>query len=405
MNWICKLGIALACSLAVALSAVPSDAARSVSSTTKKAVAASQSSSTKKRSTVVRKKTTQVVKKASPTVAGKAGRQAQQARSVDVPSARSKRVAKKFRRSSARGEQAVAARDDDRQLTAERPLAVSEPGIDGLAARITARSAMIMDAATGEALYAQAADTPRQPASTIKVLTGVISLDALRKDDLVPVSQKAAMMPKSKVFLQPGRKYPANDLINALLLASANDASVALAERIAGSEQAFARLMTAKARSFGATNTVCKTASGLTAEGQYTTARDLARIFTNAMRQPAFANKMGVTELANADGSIVKSHNRALWQVDGAEGGKTGFTNVARRTYVGKFKRGSDEIVVAMMGSDTMWSDVKKLVEYGFSLKRSGQGMATRATGKDASTNRIVQLGGQPRQLRQASSL
>ena len=265
--------------------------------------------------------------------------------------------------------------------------------------RITARSAMVMDAVTGAAIYAQAPDLPAQPASTIKVLTGVISLDTLRKNELVEVSSRAAMMPKSKVYLNAGRKYPANDLINAVLLASANDASVALAEKIGGSEEGFARLMTAKAKSFGATNTVCKTANGLTASGQHTTAHDLAKIFNNAMRNNEFASKMAVTEVENTDGKIIKSHNRALWQVEGAEGGKTGYTDVARRTYVGKFKRDDDEIVVSMMGSENMWGDLKKLVEYGFAKKRAATMTATPSSKSSDSSRFLVQAGNTPRRL------
>ena len=261
-----------------------------------------------------------------------------------------------------------------------------------------------MDAVTGEAIYDQASDTPAQPASTIKVLTGVISLDALPRNELVPVSRHAAMMPPSKVHLRPGNKYPAGDLINAVLLASANDASVALAEKIAGSEQAFAQMMTTKARSFGATNTVCKTANGLTASGQYTTARDLAKIFHVAMRNNEFANKLAVTEVTNTDGKIIRSHNRALWLVDGAEGGKTGYTAAARKTYVGKFKRDNDEIIVSLMGSETMWQDVKKLVEYGFAKKREGRGL-TAGTNPSPAPRLASQSGSLQRHAAKGSSL
>lgn len=277
-------------------------------------------------------------------------------------------------------------------------------GTGTLSQRITARSAMVMDAATGAAIYAQASDSPAQPASTIKVLTGVISLDALRKNELVEVSRRAASMPRSKVYLNAGRKYPANDLINAVLLASANDASVALAEKIGGSEESFARLMTAKAKSFGATNTVCKTANGLTANGQYTTAHDLAKIFNNAMRNNDFASKMAVTEVQNTDGKIIRSHNRALWQVDGAEGGKTGYTDVARKTYVGKFKRDNDEIVVSLMGSENMWGDLKKLVEHGFAEKRKAKSATISAQKSPESSPRYVQLGKAPQRLAVAES-
>ena len=235
--------------------------------------------------------------------------------------------------------------------------------------RLSARSAIVMDAATGEAIYAHAPDRPGQPASTIKVLTGIIAIDSLPKNELVPVSRHAARMPRSKVYLRKGKKYPANDLINAVLLASANDASVALAEKIGGSEKTFARLMTAKAAEFGAQKTICKTASGLTARGQQSTARDLAVIFNKAMENRQFAAKMSRTKVRTKEGKIIRSHNKALWQIEGTEGGKTGYTNVARQTYVGKFRRGDIELVVALMGSESMWNDVKKLVRYGFAKK------------------------------------
>ena len=241
---------------------------------------------------------------------------------------------------------------------------------------LSARSVIIIDAATGGTIFARSPDSPRQPASTIKVLTGMIALNTLGSKDQVPVSFKAAQQPRSKVFLDQNREYNAGDLINAVLMASANDASVALAEKIAGSEQSFAQKMTSFAHQWGANQTICKTATGLTARGQETTARDLATIFRRAMENPEFAARMKQVNVHTADGMLLHSHNRALWQVPGSEGGKTGYTDVARQTYVGKFRRGNDEIIVAIMGSETMWRDLKKLVELGF-LKKSSPQVAT----------------------------
>jgi len=232
--------------------------------------------------------------------------------------------------------------------------------------RLSSRSAILMDAKTGEVIYQHSPDLPGQPASTIKVVTGLIAIQALNDPEMIPVSRHAASMPRSKVYLKPGKTYRANDLINAVLLSSANDASVALAEKIAGSESLFARLMTKKAKAWGATNTVCKTASGLTARGQHTTARDLAVLFNRAMQNDEFARRVKQNTVRTDFGQVLKNHNRALWQITGAEGGKTGFTNAARQTYVGKFKRGNDELVLAIMGSVTMWKDIKNLVGYGF---------------------------------------
>lgn len=235
---------------------------------------------------------------------------------------------------------------------------------------ISAKSVIVIDSATGRTLFARSPDTPRQPASTIKVLTGLIAMDTLTNSQSVAVSTKAARQPSSKIYLDRRKTYRANDLINAVLLASANDASVALAEKIAGSEQKFAQRMTGFARRLGAKNTVCKTASGLTAKGQKSTARDLAVIFRRAMQDKEFAGRMKRTKVKTTYGKLLRNHNKALWQIEGALGGKTGYTNAARQTYVGKFKRGRDEIIVAIMGSETMWGDLKRLVDYGFARKK-----------------------------------
>lgn len=234
---------------------------------------------------------------------------------------------------------------------------------------LSARSAIIMDARTGKVLFSKNPYKRRQPASTIKVLTGMIALKSLKNNDRIPVSKKAARQPRSKIYLDQRKQYSANDLINAVLLASANDASVALAEKIAGSEKSFAKMMTLRAKLWGAKDTVCKTATGLTAKGQNSTARDLAVIFKHAMNDPEFARRMKRTKARTTDGKLLRNHNKALWQVEGTQGGKTGYTNAARQTYVGKFKRGSNEIIVAIMGSERMWTDLKKLVSYGFKKK------------------------------------
>ena len=235
--------------------------------------------------------------------------------------------------------------------------------------RITSKTVMILDADSGETIFAKAPDTPRQPASTIKVLTGMIAIKSLKNNEMVGVTRHASRMPRSKIYLDTKKRYKANDLINAVLLASANDASVALAEKIAGSERNFAKMMTLRARLWGAKKTICRTANGLTAKGQQSTARDLAQIFRHAMQDKEFARRMKRTKIKTSYGTTLRSHNKALWRVKGAIGGKTGYTNAARQTYVGKFERGEDSIVVAIMGSETMWTDITRLVDYGFKKK------------------------------------
>ena len=265
--------------------------------------------------------------------------------------------------------QAKAKRTSRSRSRAVAAAAASSPSASGLLdieKQISARSAMVMDAASGETIFAKMPDNPRQPASTIKIVTAMIALESLHSEDIVEVSRHAAEMPSSKIYLQTDKTYRADDLINAVLLESANDAAVALGEKIAGNEEKFANLMSISARMWGAQHTECRTASGLTAVGQQSTARDLANLFRFAMQHEPFAERMKEKNIRTSYGKNLRNHNKALWKIDGAVGGKTGYTVAARQTYVGMFSRGGRSIVVAIMGSESMWADLAKLVDYGF---------------------------------------
>ncbi len=241
-----------------------------------------------------------------------------------------------------------------------------------------------MDAQSGRVLYSHEPDRLAQPASTIKILTGLIAMKSLRDSSKVSVSRKAAKMPRSKIYLRKNKTYKANDLINAVLLSSANDASVALAEQIAGSEHVFTKLMNRKARELGATSTICKTATGLTVRGQRSSVRDLAVIFNGAMNDPEFAKRIGRVRTKTSYGKTLSNHNKALWRIRGAKGGKTGYTYAARQTYVGRFSRNGVDLTVAIMGSETMWDDIARLVEFGFA--RNAQIMAAKSKQKKSTT-------------------
>lgn len=276
-----------------------------------------------------------------------------------------------------------------RRTSASPPPEVVVGNVAEFEKQISSRSAIVMDADSGEEIFAKYPDNPRQPASTIKIVTAMIALKSLKQDETIDVSNKAAGMPSSKIFLDPGKHYRANDLINAVLLASANDASVALAEKISGSEENFANLMTLSARMWGARNTVCRTASGLTALGQQSTARDLANLFRYAMQDDDFASRMHEKFITTTYGKVLRNHNKALWRLDGTEGGKTGYTVAARQTYVGQFTRDDHSIVVAIMGSESMWADLEKLVTYGFHKKKEARIARIEADGKERSTARV----------------
>jgi D-alanyl-D-alanine carboxypeptidase (penicillin-binding protein 5/6) len=166
------------------------------------------------------------------------------------------------------------------------------------------------------------------------------------------------------------------DLLYSALLYSANDASVVLAEGIAGSVADFAEMMTSKAQQLGAKNTHFTNPHGLTAPGHYSSAKDMALIFNYAMKNPDFRTivrtKRKTVRLFTAGKNKrvrripLRNKNRLLWSFSGAIGGKTGYTRAAKRTFVGAVTRNGSTLVVSVLGSRALWTDTKRLLSYGF---------------------------------------
>jgi serine-type D-Ala-D-Ala carboxypeptidase (penicillin-binding protein 5/6) len=235
----------------------------------------------------------------------------------------------------------------------------------------SAVAALVMDAKTGEILFEKNAHVPLPMASTTKVMTGLLGVERLRPHEVIHVSAYAASMNPSKIYLRPGEVMRADDLLQAILLKSANDASVALAEKISGSEAAFARLMTRRAHELGALNTHFENASGLPADDHYSTAYDLAIILRYAMQRLDFAEimQMKTASIESVAGRAwtVRNHNRLLWTFPGALGGKTGWTRASRHCYVGMVEQGGRTLIVSVLASSHLWNDINELLLYGFS--------------------------------------
>ena len=244
--------------------------------------------------------------------------------------------------------------------------------------QLTAKAALLMDAATGRILFQKDADLRLPPASTTKVMTAILALESGRKlTEKLTVSKDATRVPPTKLYLRPGQTVSIEELLYGIMLASANDASVVLAEGIGGSVERYTDLMTKKAESLGATNSHFTNPHGLTAPDHYSTVRDLATIFRYAMKIPLFreivhtkfssVNSTAVVKKKVVPRRIsVRNHNRLLWDYDGALGGKTGYTNAAQRCYVGAVQRDGVTLIVSILGSTNMWGDAKHLLEYGF---------------------------------------
>jgi serine-type D-Ala-D-Ala carboxypeptidase (penicillin-binding protein 5/6) len=243
---------------------------------------------------------------------------------------------------------------------------------------LTARAAVLMDAASGKILYQKDPDSRLPPASTTKVVTALLALESGRSlNQKLTVSKEATRVPASKLYLRPGQSLSIEELLYGIMLASANDASVVLAEGIGGSVERFTEHMTKKAHQIGAVNTNFTNPHGLTAIDPYSTARDLATIFRYAMKNATFrdivqtkftsVNTTAVVRKKVVPRRIsVRNHNRLLWGYDGALGGKTGYTVAAQKCFVGAVQRNGATLIIAILGARDQWGDTKRLLEYGF---------------------------------------
>ena len=195
-------------------------------------------------------------------------------------------------------------------------------------------AAIVVDANTGEVLYSRNADSQRYPASITKIMTLYLTFEALasgrlRLDDTITISPHAARMPPTKLGLRPGETITVDEAMRAIAVKSANDMAVALAEKLGGSEEQFAALMTLRAQELGMTNTRYVNASGLPDSRQVSSARDIALLSRSVMRDfPQYYSYFGVRQFSYR-GSTISNHNHLLDSMPGVDGLKTGFTNAS----------------------------------------------------------------------------
>lgn len=251
---------------------------------------------------------------------------------------------------------------------------------------VTAPSVLLMEASTGKVLYEKDADTRRPPASVTKVMTILLIYDALsagkiHKEDVVTTSEYAASMGGSQVFLEAGEEQTVDTLLKCIVVSSANDACVAMAEYISGTEEAFVQQMNERAKGLGMENTVFKNCNGLDTDGHVTTARDIALMsrelitkypdvyeYTKIwMDTIVHKTKKGEEEFG------LSNTNKLIRQYSYATGLKTGSTGEAKFCLSATAQKdGIDLIAVIMAAPDvkTRFADAQTLLNYGFSICR-----------------------------------
>lgn len=235
-----------------------------------------------------------------------------------------------------------------------------------------AQAWLVADLDTGQILGSRDPYSSHAPASTIKPLLAMVVLDQLAPNAAVRATAASTQVECSCVGLVPGQVYTARQLLDGLLLVSGNDAANLLADMLGG-QQVAVQKMNAKAYQLGARNTRAGSPSGLDGPGweSVTTPHDLAMIYREALRYPLFTQTVHQSSALFPDRSgfkEIKNQDRLLRSYAGFIGGKSGYTDLARETYVGMAQRGGHRlIVVEMYGDDDLWNQAGQLLDWGFS--------------------------------------
>lgn len=237
--------------------------------------------------------------------------------------------------------------------------------------QVTAASAVLIEGATGQVLYAKNADEPRPPASTTKILTALLALQLGDPGEVVTASPRAAAIGEASIFLRPYEKLTLEEMVKGALIKSGNDAALALAEHVAGSQEMFAWLMNRKSRLVGARGSNFVNPHGLPAPSHRATAHDLALIARYALGHPIFAATVRTRETTIPWPGYnwqryLRNTNRLLWSYPGATGVKTGTTREAGPCLVAAAAQEERQLIAVVLNCRDRYSDAARLLDYGF---------------------------------------
>lgn len=256
---------------------------------------------------------------------------------------------------------------------------------------ISSESGILIDASSGDILFEKNAHKPMYPASTTKIMTAILTLENTNLDDKVVIDAETPFVGGSRMYVKEGEVFTVEQLLNALLIESANDAAVALAKHISGSPEEFAKLMNKRAKELGALNTHFTNPNGLPDKEHVTTAYDLSMIAKYAMTIPKFREivktiryEIPATE-KTPETRYFKSRNRLLWGIgpsnriqyngksidikyDIVDGIKTGYTTEAQQCLVSTALKDNRRVISVVLKaiSTNVYVDSRKLIDYGF---------------------------------------
>lgn len=246
---------------------------------------------------------------------------------------------------------------------------------------VSAACAILVDGETGRVLYAKQADECRPVASITKLMTALVAVESTPElGRMVTIRPEWTGIEGSSIYLRSGEQITLEGLLYGLLLASGNDAAMAIAGHCAGDVETFVTWMNERAEDLEMENTHFSNPSGLQDEGNYSTAADMAKLARAVMENATLA-KMVATKSITIGGRSHTNHNKLLWQYEGCVGLKTGYTDLAGRTLVSCAQREGQRLIAVTLKAPNDWKDHAALYDYGFS-RWTRQVLAT--AGKEA---------------------
>ncbi len=240
-----------------------------------------------------------------------------------------------------------------------------------LGLNINSTSAILIEASTNTILYEKNPYEERHMASTTKIMTAILGIEHGNLDSIVNITNESAGVEGSSLYLRENEKLTLEDLLHGLMLVSGNDAAVAIAIHIGGSEENFIKMMNDKAKELGCNNTNFETPHGLPNDKHYTTAYDLAIIASYAMKNDTFVKIINAPMKSmpyenNVDERIIYNKNQLLNSYEGANGIKTGFTNNAGKCFVSAANQDGMQLIGVVLNSGDIYGESKSLLDYGF---------------------------------------
>ena len=255
----------------------------------------------------------------------------------------------------------------------------------------------MIDAQTGRVLYEKKTEEKSLIASTTKIMTALVICEQTNVLDRVKIPKEAVGIEGSSMYLKEGEVLTVQELLYGLMLQSGNDAAVALAIYCGGTVEGFTELMNDKAHRLGMTQSHFANPNGLDSPGNYSTAWDMAILTAYAMQNPIFAQTVSTKTITIGE-RCLRNHNKLLWQLEGANGVKTGYTKAAGRILISSVTRMGRQLIAVTFNAPDDWQDHKTLIEDGFSrftvqqLVRQGQtlGQLELAGGQETSVDLIA---------------